>query len=284
MEKSSDWKITPKVPDFEYKWTPGSDPITRDEVEEFFHSAPIRELKERMCLIGKKMWTKDFVDGNGGNITIRVGDNLALSTPTLISKGFMTPNDICLVNLDGDQKAGSRPRTSEAKTHLAIMKAVPEAKSCIHAHPPHSTAFAITDTIPPTGLCSEPDIFLGEVGTVPYATPGSKEIGDLVAAAAPDHQCILMQNHGVIVWGKDVEDAYWKLENLDAFCRTLLLATQHGGTLRRMSPEKIREIIEIRKVLSMRDKREDWTDEQLLDYGGFKGAEIFQMREEESQA
>ena len=81
--------------------------------------------------------------GNGGNIAIRLGEDIALCTPTLICKGFMTPADMCLVDLDGKQLAGTRKRTSEAMTHFGIMKRQPAAKACVHAHPPHATAFAI---------------------------------------------------------------------------------------------------------------------------------------------
>ena len=130
------------VPDYEFKWTPGSDPKTAAEVERFFNSPAIQTLKQRICDIGRRIWEKDYVDGNGGNITVRVGDNLVLCTPTLISKGFMAPADVCLIDLDGHQLAGSRKRTSEALTHLGIMKRQPKAKACIHAHPPHATAFA----------------------------------------------------------------------------------------------------------------------------------------------
>ncbi len=98
-----------------------------------------------MCDIGRRIWEKDYVDGNGGNITIRVGDNLVLCTPTLISKGFMRPEELCLIDLDGRQLAGTRKRTSEALTHLGIMKRQPAAKACVHAHPPHATAFAIAN-------------------------------------------------------------------------------------------------------------------------------------------
>ncbi|HKK18384.1 MAG TPA: class II aldolase/adducin family protein, partial [Opitutales bacterium] len=134
---------TPVLPDAEYSWKPGGDPKTAAELERFFYSPEIQALKDRICHIGKRIWSKGYVDGNGGNITVRVGDNLVLCTPTLISKGFMTPDDICMVDLDGNQVAGTRPRTSEVNTHLGIMKNEPKAKSCVHAHPVYATAFAV---------------------------------------------------------------------------------------------------------------------------------------------
>ena len=117
-----------------------------------------------MVKIGQRIYGRGYVDGNGGNITIRVGDNLILCTPTLISKGYMTVDDICMVDLDGLQVAGTRPSTSEVKTHLGIIKRVPEAKSCVHAHPIHATAFAVANVVPPSCLIPESEVFLGEIG------------------------------------------------------------------------------------------------------------------------
>ena len=138
----------------------------------------------------------------------------------------MTPDDICMVDLDGNQIAGTRPRTSEVNTHLAIMKHEPKAKSCVHAHPVYGTAFAVAGVTPPACLIPEPEVFLGEIGFASYQTPGSPENAKEVGRLAQKHQSILMQNHGVIVWGKDVEDAYWKMENTDAFCQTVAVTMQ----------------------------------------------------------
>ena len=155
--------VEPSTPDLEYRWTPGSDASSPADIQRFFTSAPIEVLKVRMCDIGRRLWEREYTDGNGGNITVRVGDNLALCTPTLICKGFMKPADICLVDLDGKQLAGTRKRTSEAMTHFGIMKRQPAAKSCVHAHPPHATAFAIANAEIPTCLIPEAEVFLGKI-------------------------------------------------------------------------------------------------------------------------
>lgn len=255
----------PSIPDFEFKWTPGADPKTPAEIERFFHSAALEELKRRICDIGRRLWVKDYTDGNGGNITIRVGDNLALCTPTLICKGFMTPEDMCLVDLDGQQLAGSRVRTSEAKTHFGIMKRQPAAKACVHAHPPHATAFAIANVSIPSCLIPEAEVFLGKIGVAKYETPGTPENADEVGRVGVDHQAVLMQNHGVIVWGKDVEDAYWKMENIDAYCRTVALAGGLGSGLHRFSTEKLKDLISLRQKLGMPDPRADLKECELCD-------------------
>lgn len=257
--------VAPSIPDFEFRWTPGSDPKTPAEIERFFRSEPLEILKRRICDIGRRLWLKDYTDGNGGNITIRVGDNLALCTPTLICKGFMTPEDMCLVDLDGNQLAGTRVRTSEAKTHFGIMKRQPAAKACVHAHPPHATAFAISNASIPSALIPEAEVFLGRIGVARYETPGTPENAEEVGRVGVDHQAVLMQNHGVIVWGKDVEDAYWKMENIDAYCRTVAIAAGLGKGLHRFGPDKLKDLINLRQKLGMPDPRANLKEAELCD-------------------
>ena len=268
--------MAPTVPDYEYKWTPGSDPKTPEEIQRFFNSPPIEELKRRICDMGRRLWLKDYTDGNGGNITVRVGDNLVLCTPTLICKGFMTPADMALIDLDGRQLAGARKRTSEALTHLGIMKRQPAAKACVHAHPPHATAFAIANASVPSCLIPEAEVFLGKIGVAQYETPGTPENAEEVGRIGVDHQAILMQNHGVIVWGKDVEDAYWKIENLDSYCRTVALAAGLGTGLHRFGPDKLKDLINLRLKLGMPDPRAGMKECELCDNSDFRSAVVCQ--------
>ena len=111
------------------------------------------KLKEQICDIGRRLYAKGFAAANDGNITVRLNDKELLCTPTMVSKGFLKPEDICKVDYEGKQLAGTRKRTSEAMTHFGIMKRQPAAKSCVHAHPPHATAFAIANVNIPS--CSE---------------------------------------------------------------------------------------------------------------------------------
>jgi len=258
------------VPDNEFRWTPGRDPAAPAEIERFFRSPAIEDLKRRMCDIGRRIWEKDYVDGNGGNITVRVGDNLVLCTPTLISKGFMVPEEMCLIDLDGNQLAGTRKRTSEAMTHLGIMKRQPKAKACVHAHPPHATAFAVAAVRPPTCMIPEAEVFLGQIGYAKYQTPGSPANADEVGAIGVEHQAVIMENHGVIVWGKDVEDAYWKMENVDSYCKTVWIASQLGAGLHTFGPDKLRDLIKLRQSLGMPDHRADLKECELCDNSEFR--------------
>lgn len=261
----------PILPDYEYHWTPGKDPKTPAEIEAFFHSPAIVKLKERMVEIGQRMWAREYTDGNGGNLTIRVGDNLVLCTPTLVSKGFMTVEQMGLVDLEGKQLAGKFKRTSECMTHLAIMKRQPKAKACCHAHPPHGTAFAVAGVQPPTCMIPEAEVFLGQIGMAEYRTPGTPANAEVVGNAAVDHMAVLMVNHGVITWGKDIEDAYWKMENVESYCKTVWVASQlNGGNLLTITGGQAKELIDLRKSLGMDDKRAQWKECQLCDNADFQ--------------
>src|ERR1019366_5054164 len=95
---------------------------SKSKLQTFFNSSAARNLKAQLCDIGRRLWQREYVDGNGGNLAIRIGEGLVLCTPTMISKGFMKPEDLCLVDLDGNQLLGARKRTSEILMHLQMMK------------------------------------------------------------------------------------------------------------------------------------------------------------------
>lgn len=243
----SDWSIKPELPNYVFPWEK-HDPRSREEVEAFFNCDEIRVIKEHMCDIGRRLWKREYVDGNGGNISVRVAKNLLLCSPTLCSKGFMRPEDICMVDMEARQKAGIRPSTSEVKTHIAMMKSV-GVNSCIHAHPPHCNAFLFAGIVPPSGINPEADIFLGHIALAPYGTPGSPETAEAVAKAAKQSTVVFMENHGVITGARHVEEAYWFMENADAYSRMVLLAAGHKAPLNQVGPQGVADFLAIRKSI-----------------------------------
>src|SRR5690606_14505751 len=125
-------------------------------------------LKEQICAIGRRMWQRGLVAGIDGNISARLNDEQLLCTPTLRSKGFLDPADICTTDISGEQLDGEKRRSSEVLLHLEVMKARPDVQSVVHCHAPHATAFAITGRSVPMGAMAEADVFLGDVPIVPY--------------------------------------------------------------------------------------------------------------------
>jgi L-fuculose-phosphate aldolase len=238
---------------------------SKAELEEFFRSPWCHDLKLQICEVGRRLWQRAYVDGNGGNIAIRVGEDIALCTPTLVSKGFMKPEDMCLVDFDGNQFCGAKNRTSEILMHLQIMKRQPKAVATVHCHPPYSTGFAVAGIEPPTCMIPEYEVF-SSVAIAPYRTPGTPEMGKLVADLVDKHNTILMANHGVVSWShNNVEDAYFKMEILEAYCRTILVASQLGRTPQTMTPTQLQDLLKIKQNLGIPDPRFGLKECELCD-------------------
>ncbi len=223
--------------------------------EALFSSAEARALKDEIVATGKKLWMRSYVDGNGGNISCRIGEKYVLCTPTLVSKGDLTPDDICLVDLDGNQLAGRKKKTSEILLHLEIMKAQPKARACVHAHPPHATAYAITGMVPPVGVIPEAEIFVGYAAFAPYGTPGTKEISQKVVGLVSDHNAILLGNHGVVCWADSPLHAEWCIEILETYCQTLIIAAGLSVPIKMIPSDKSEALLDVKRKLNLPDPR-----------------------------
>jgi L-fuculose-phosphate aldolase len=212
------------------------------------------KLREQMCEIGRRIYAKGFAAANDGNISYRLGEDRVLCSPTRVSKGFMKPDDLCIVDMDGKQVSGNRKRSSEILLHLSVMKARPDVRSCVHCHPPHATAFAVAHEPIPKCILPEFEVFLGEVAIAPYETPGTQAFANTVLPFVKDTDTILLANHGTITYGSDLEDAYFKTEIIDAYCRIIMLAKQLG-TVNYYPDEKAAELIKIKPNLGIPDPR-----------------------------
>jgi L-fuculose-phosphate aldolase len=222
-----------------------------------FCTPEAEEIKKEICAVGRKLWLRQFVDGNGGNISYRIGPNEVICTPTLVSKYDLTPADLCMVDLEGRQIAGSKPRTSEVFLHLEIYKAVPEAKSAVHCHPPHATAYAITGKVPPNLIIPEFEVFVGKVAISPYKTPGTAEFAQTVLPYVHDHNTILLANHGIVCWADTVTHAEWYAEVLETYCWTLMLASQLSAPISYITEQQAADLLEMKKKLGLPDARFD---------------------------
>src|ERR1700679_3457936 len=138
------------------------------------------KFREQMCEIGRGIYNKGFAAANDGNISLRLSEDRVLCTPTRVSKGFMKPDDLCIVDLDGKQVSGKRKRSSEILLHLTVMKARSDVRWGVHCHPPHATAFAVAREPIPKCVLPEIEVFLGEVPITKYETPGGQKFADTV--------------------------------------------------------------------------------------------------------
>lgn len=221
---------------------------------------PISEwqLKKEMCEIGHNIWLRGFCAGNEGNHSVKVDEDRYLCTPTGISKGFLTPEDICVVNGKGEQiepNPKGRKRTSEVLVHLAIYAKRPEIKAVIHSHPPHAVAFCLAGVPLPEGIHPEAEVFLGRVIFAPYATPGTPKLPESFLNQIDQYtNTILMGNHGSVNFDSDLTGAYYKLEILDNYCKQLLLARQLGK-VNVLNPQQMTELLEVKEKFGFKDPR-----------------------------
>lgn len=216
--------------------------------------ANVHKIKQEICEIGRRIYAKGFAAANDGNISVRVGENEVLCTPTMHCKGFLTPDDIATVDMTGHQIGGRKKRSSEAMLHLEIYKQRPDIRSVVHCHPPHATAFAVAREPIPQCVLPEVEIFLGEVPITKYETPGGQAFADTILPFVQKTNVILLANHGTVSYGESVERAYWWTEILDAYCRILLLSRQLGR-VQYLGEQKERELLELKKIWGYSDPR-----------------------------
>ena len=242
----------------------------KGELEALFNSPYVHSLKMQICEMGRRLWERAYVDGNGGNMAIRVGEDIAICTPTLVSKGSLKPEDICLVDFEGNQLMGTKKRTSEILMHLQMMKRQPKAIATCHCHPPYATAFAVAGIAPPTCMLPEYEVFCA-VGVAPYRTPGSPEMGKLVADLTDQYNTILMANHGVVTWShNNIEEAYWRMEIIEAYCRTIVVAGQLGKPINTFTGPQMKELLNIKQSLGFVDPRYGLKECELCDSGDWR--------------
>ncbi len=206
------------------------------------------QIKQDICEIGRRIYAKGFAAANDGNITVRLNEREVLCTPTMVSKGFMKPEDVCKVDMNGNQIEGRKKRTSEILLHLELFKDDPTMNAVVHCHPPYATAFSIAGIQVPTCVLPEVEIFLGPVPTAVYENPGGQEFADTIRPFVKTANTILLKNHGTISWGRSLEEAYFRTEILDAYCRMLYLA--YGlGRIERISEGHVKGLLELKQKL-----------------------------------
>jgi L-fuculose-phosphate aldolase len=188
-----------------------------------------KEYREAICDVGRLMYQKGWVAANDGNISVRLGKDRLLATPTGISKGMMKPEDLIVCDCFGNKIEGKRERTTEILMHTTIYDMRPDVMAVVHAHPPVSTGFAVAGRPLNQALLPEVIIGLGCVPLAEYGLPGTPELTEPMKPYIPTYDALLMANHGAVCYGDDLYKAYFKMETLEHFARIALVAELLGG-------------------------------------------------------
>lgn len=208
------------------------------------------QVKREICEIGRRMYERNYVAANDGNISVRISDREILTTPTGVSKGFMTPEMIVCVDMDGKVISGSLKPSSELKMHLRVYRERPDVRSVVHAHPITATAFSVCGMGLDKAFMPELVVTLGVVPLADYATPGTTEVPDSITAYLKDYNAVLLAHHGALTWGKDLMEAYFRLESVE-FSAQIVWKARMIGSPNQIPCEKLGELVKIRESMGI---------------------------------
>jgi L-fuculose-phosphate aldolase len=194
---------------------------------------------------GRLLHQTGLVAATDGNLSVRLGDSNFLCTPTLMSKGMMTAEDLVVVDALGHKVMGERNVSSEIAMHLFIYRNRSDVGAVVHAHPPTATGFAAAGIPLDSALCSEIVITLGTVPLANYETPGTPELAEALAPLVGEHDAILMANHGVVTYGEDLLSAYMNMETVEHYAK-IALVTHMLGRQKPLSDTHLSKLREIR--------------------------------------
>ncbi len=206
------------------------------------------EIREQICDVCHKMWQLGWVATNDGNVSVKLPDGNFMVTPTGISKSFITPEK--LVIIDKDMRVvsaeGNYKPSSEIKMHLRCYLERDDVGGVVHAHPPTATGFAVAGKSLDRYSMIETVIAIGSIPLTPYGTPSTNEVPESIAPYLKEHDVMLLQNHGALTVGADLITAYYRMETLELFAKISLTAELLGGAQEIPKPQ-------IDKLLYLRD-------------------------------
>jgi L-fuculose-phosphate aldolase len=203
---------------------------------------PLQTAKEMICEIGRRMYTKNFAAGNDGNISCRLSSAEVVCTPTGVSKGFMMPDMMSVVGMDGIQRFGPEV-SSEVKMHLRVYRDNESIMAVIHAHPPVATSFAVAGIPLDKAILAEVVTTLGIVPVAPFATPGTDEVQDSIGPYLKDYNAVLLANHGALTWGKSLMEAWFRMERLEHYAKIMMYTSSVIGKANALTSEQIDRLI-----------------------------------------
>lgn len=202
-------------------------------------------FKKQIADIGKKLADKGLSPGFSGNISVRFEDKI-LVTPSGYSLGELEADDIVVLDFDFNIIEGNKKPSSESKMHALIYKKRPDLNALVHCHSPKASVFAVNGVPLVQPILAENIFTLGDIPVARYYLPSSEELAQEVGSFFDVHDCVLMQNHGVIVGGKDLRTAFYKMDTVEYYAEVCILANLTGKPCE-LSDEQKREIIELRK-------------------------------------
>ena len=207
------------------------------------------ETREFMCDIGRRVWQQGWAAANDGNFSVKIVEDLFMTTPTGVSKGFLKPDMMILVDGRGKKLEESKWNpSSELPLHLRCYSEREDIGAVCHAHPPIATAYAVANRALNKYYMPESIIAIGPVPLAPYACPSTGEVPESVAPLLQKHDVLLLANHGALAVGADLQTAYFRMETLEYYAKLCMNVELIGGG-KELPRERLEELMELRKKL-----------------------------------
>ena len=200
-----------------------------------------QNLRRELVRFGKWLARLGYTPGTAGNLSVRLDDQRILITPTGVSKYLLKAPEMVITDLDGHRLSGCLKATSEISMHLAVYRQRPDIDAVIHSHPPTATAFACAGRALDQVLCQEAVMTLGIVPLAQFATTGTDEVAASLMPLIGRHDAILMANHGAVTYGKNLLEAFLKMETVEHLAHIALVAHQLGSP-RILGQDQIEEL------------------------------------------
>src|SRR5712692_7395503 len=185
-------------------------------------------LRGDIVEVGRRLYARAYTASNDGNISVRLGADRLLMTPKGVCKGFMTPDMMCITDLEGKKLQGERDPSSEMLMHLEVYRQRPDVQAVVHAHPPIATGFAVAGIPLDRAVLAEVLTTLGSIPIAEYATPSTSELPEAVRKYIKAHDGMLLANRGALTVGVDLYAAYYKMETIEHFAKISLVARLLG--------------------------------------------------------
>lgn len=204
------------------------------------------EVARAICHVGRRLMERGLIAGTDGNIAVRLAGDRVLVTPSGRAKGELSPEDLVEVDLAGHHVRGSNQASSELDMHLVILRVRPDVGAVVHAHPPVATGFTIAGRTLDEDVIPELVVQTGPVPLVPYAMPGTPDLGQTIAPYARGHDALLLANHGAVTMGSTLDEAHHRMESLEHSARILLTA-RLLGRVEALRPADVARLLGLRE-------------------------------------
>ncbi|MBN2542582.1 class II aldolase/adducin family protein [bacterium] len=190
--------------------------------------ASVYQTKNEIVETANRLYLQGLLPGASGNISTRYSENKILITPSGVSKGYLRPDQLLTLDQTGKKIEGFLKPSSETPLHIFAYQQRKDVQAVIHFHPPVATGFSVAGKELPPCVLPEIIIQLGTIPTTEYSTPSTVETVEAVKPFIKDYNALLLKNHGVVVFGENLHQAFVRAEAVEHFAKVILVAHQLG--------------------------------------------------------